>query len=72
MLRLDAERPEDGGRKILEVECDDDVGMASEGGRQHMPIIGVRKIETWNQRFVVGDEAVLDRRIHEGAGPLKP
>ena len=41
------------------------------GGRQHMPVVGVGKLQPWDQIVIARDEGVWSMEVHQRAGPLE-
>jgi hypothetical protein len=52
-------------RKVLEVERDNRSAMSFDGGGQDVPIFGVGKVDRVNQAFILFDQAVRHRLVHE-------
>lgn len=50
--------------EIGEIVCHDMLGAASKGGREHMPVVRVRKFERCDKRLVAGDERVGKMDLH--------
>lgn len=56
--------------EIPQIESHDHLTPAMDGGREHMPVIGIREIELVNERFVASDQRIRHGSSHElpGAG----
>ena len=61
-----------GGREVLQVARHDHLGACLDCCREHVAVIGVRKIEGVDQGLVARHEAVADRAIHQVASTGQP
>jgi len=68
MAGFDPIGPQQLGRKILDVEGENQIGRCANGGSQHMTIIGVRLDQRRDEIFEVGDQGVA--RSADRAGVL--
>ena len=64
-LGLDVPLPEVGCRKMLQIAGDDHLGTGLDRSCQHVPVGWIRELESFDEGFVPGDEAVLDRLVHQ-------
>ena len=71
MLAFVSILPESIGRKVLQVERDDDINPSANRRSKYMTIVRVGKRETLNQVLVPGHEAIPHVDVHEIAGTLE-
>lgn len=64
MPGFDAKRRKPGGRKVVQVLGHDQIGVRGDCRSKHMAVIGIREIESLDERLVAGDQAVPNTRIH--------
>lgn len=64
-LSLDVPLPELGGREVLQVAGNDDLGTGLDGRRQHVPVGWIRELESLDEGFVPGDQAVPDGSVYQ-------
>ena len=70
MLSNDAVISQDARWEIIQVESHDHVGLAANGRRQYMPIIGIRQIQTVDQTLVARHQAIGNALVHQLASTL--
>lgn len=63
MLRLDVELAQTLRREIIEIERHQNITAASNGGGEHMQVIGIGQRQSVNEAFVPGDGRVRKRQF---------
>ena len=57
--------------EILKVHGHDHVSTAADGGGQYMPVVGIRKLKTFDQAFIAADKRTGRVFVHQFARALQ-
>ena len=71
MLRFQAIGSESLGRKMTLVLSDDGIAAADDGGRKHMAVVGIGKIESRDEVLIALNQTIPRRLVHQVAGALE-
>lgn len=71
VLRLDVVALQHMIREVAQVERDDGLRVGANGGREHVPIIRIGKIESVFEVLVAIHNAVWYHLAHQASGPLE-
>jgi hypothetical protein len=58
------------GRKVAQVECDDDLGPCPDRGGENVSVVEVRQVGRADERFVAHDDHVTNGKVHKVPGAL--
>ncbi len=59
------------GRKVLDIEGENQIGRCADGGCQQMTIIGVQQDQRWDEIFEVGYQGVANVCVHQLTGAIQ-
>ena len=71
MAGADSMGRQDWLREIVEVEGEDEIGSALDGGGQDMAVFRVRQLQGWDEGLLAIDQCIPHMGIHQRAGELQ-
>jgi hypothetical protein len=71
VLRFNSKRSDGVGRKVPQVDRHDDVCMAANRSRQHVPVIWIGELQTGNQILVACHERIDSVLVHQYASAFQ-